>query len=1422
VVVLLIGAVRLISGQWALSGVTSDLVLLGMFLGVLYIIMVRLAGPMSRGLWTGYVYFMLLVLMLVLGPTASLLLLIFGTAVAVGLIQMGSRATQRDAVPLPPRAQVADFLHEYLARLGVTGGAILIGYATFDMVGAVRPFTDFGDLNNFLRVLIVMQVVYAALVVLGWFVTRRRRRDVIRHVRKTWMIDVTFQFAALLVPFSFYTAGMTPTLIVLILLLFQAVRFHQVTVARNQLQQRSRDVSTLSTLGQAISANLSLDEVLAQVHTRLHELVEPTVVTTVLYDEVNDLLEYPAVLTPVSAQRAQKRKLAHGLIDWVIRNREPLQINMTDSTDVSELGIELAAVDVQAFIGVPLMVGETLIGALAVGHETDAKAFDRLDITVLQTIAAQAALAIRNANLYSRTLRLSTNMSIINESMQQVMFNLDRESLVQTACHIACQVTGAQKAALFVVRERLGMVLAGHVGLEALANDSLTPFPYRPDLYLPGSHIETNIDETSDPDLYALAQRGGFRSMLEVPLRSSNTLVGVLAVYQDEPHYFDYADINLLEMLASQVTAAFDNTDLLQALEMYASEQAQLVYLSRVSSSNLDLERVVVDLAMMLSQMIGLPQVAVGLLRDDDALDVYTPQPNNEGVRVEVLPLSALPEIELATENPHISNPYVMYHDDESLSPAAREYLRQHGMTVLMLMPMMVSRQVFGVLMLSARDPMTITDTMRRLMEMAIHQVSAQVHNARLYTITEEALSQQLEQLSLIEDLSHKISQSLNVPTIAGNVLDAVLRATRVESAEMLLKESAQQWRVFRQQLGQNMTVTLAAQAELTPDLVPLIERRDLPREEILTNQQGIVVCMPLLSGERMLGLLRVQGGEHSRLGVEELNFLRSLSGHTAVSIDNAFLLEEQQFQVKALTRLRDLSLQVASSQDDQNITAAILQTTLDVLDGTEAALYAYDTRTDEIVPMVGLRRMATGYSPVEPRLATHPIYDAIATRQLVTHQLAANIETDPQGNMIYPTLIAVPIIRRGEVAEVLVVGFDQQRDLDRRDLNFAELLVVQVANHLETVLLNRTIHTANKRMRAILDSTRDGIILLDNFGRVLDANLQASRLLGVNLNDAIGDSFTRFLRKHYSSTPLEAHMLALGTEPVGEHREVELPRSEGPIYLQTSTLPVRDANGANLGRLLSLRDISEDKQLAMMRESLQRMVIHDLRSPMGAIMTGLSFLQVLVDELDPEVARDMRRTLDASLESADNLMRLMDTLRDIPRMKDIQLELQPIAIATLVNKAYESLETLFVEARIEFEVMNDVNIRIAVDIDLMRRVLVNLLHNALKFTPEGGKIMVITDVNQEEALLRVRVCDTGPGIPPAMRERIFGEFQQVEGQVPKRGGRGTGLGLTLCKLAVEAHGGRIWVDGDGPLPGACFTFTLPLSPAGSARQAAV
>jgi signal transduction histidine kinase len=109
-------------------------------------------------------------------------------------------------------------------------------------------------------------------------------------------------------------------------------------------------------------------------------------------------------------------------------------------------------------------------------------------------------------------------------------------------------------------------------------------------------------------------------------------------------------------------------------------------------------------------------------------------------------------------------------------------------------------------------------------------------------------------------------------------------------------------------------------------------------------------------------------------------------------------------------------------------------------------------------------------------------------------------------------------------------------------------------------------------------------------------------------------------------------------------------------------------------------------------------------------------------------------------------------------------------------------------------------------DREKIDRVLTNLIDNAIKFTPAGGQITVSVEAQAEQ--LTVRVINTGPIIPPADRERIFERFVRLSGETLRT--RGSGLGLTFCRLAVEAHGGRIWVEPDANGPGNCFTFTLP------------
>jgi signal transduction histidine kinase len=115
------------------------------------------------------------------------------------------------------------------------------------------------------------------------------------------------------------------------------------------------------------------------------------------------------------------------------------------------------------------------------------------------------------------------------------------------------------------------------------------------------------------------------------------------------------------------------------------------------------------------------------------------------------------------------------------------------------------------------------------------------------------------------------------------------------------------------------------------------------------------------------------------------------------------------------------------------------------------------------------------------------------------------------------------------------------------------------------------------------------------------------------------------------------------------------------------------------------------------------------------------------------------------------------------------------------------------------------------IDEEKIQRVLINLLDNALRHTPMGGRITIQADDDRNRAEVIVRVIDTGPGVPPEARSLIFDKFAQLDQQV-LRGHKGTGLGLTFCKLAIEAHGGRIWVE-EGAEGGAAFCFALPHLP---------
>jgi signal transduction histidine kinase len=255
------------------------------------------------------------------------------------------------------------------------------------------------------------------------------------------------------------------------------------------------------------------------------------------------------------------------------------------------------------------------------------------------------------------------------------------------------------------------------------------------------------------------------------------------------------------------------------------------------------------------------------------------------------------------------------------------------------------------------------------------------------------------------------------------------------------------------------------------------------------------------------------------------------------------------------------------------------------------------------------------------------------------------------------------------------------------------------------------------------------------------------------------------------------------------------------------------DARGAGwraedrLSRQIS--ELQSEKQqlleLQRLRQETTDLIVHDLRHPISSLFGIIKLLEMV---LPAEVVEVNQSLLNLANSTCEHMQLLVDSLLDIARMEsgEVQLELESVNLVEMIDDAIER-PVLPTRDRVTLKAQlpDDLPL-VTADEEKISRVLANLIGNAIKYTPGNGEITVAAKVQGE--YVQISVTDTGPGIPVEERKRIFERFAQVEGE---NGRKGFGLGLSFCQLAVEAHGGKIWVEDGADGTGSRFIFTLPL-----------
>jgi signal transduction histidine kinase len=240
-------------------------------------------------------------------------------------------------------------------------------------------------------------------------------------------------------------------------------------------------------------------------------------------------------------------------------------------------------------------------------------------------------------------------------------------------------------------------------------------------------------------------------------------------------------------------------------------------------------------------------------------------------------------------------------------------------------------------------------------------------------------------------------------------------------------------------------------------------------------------------------------------------------------------------------------------------------------------------------------------------------------------------------------------------------------------------------------------------------------------------------------------------------------------------------------------------------------RKRAEVERLSRQKDMLASALVHDLRQPLTAVLAGIGMV-----EQESRLPKETRELLAIARQGGSQLLSMVNDLLDIARFEAGRAVLQQTRMRPdeFISEGARFLAPIAVESGIDLAVeVPDHLPEVSGDGERLRRVVMNLVGNALKYTPSGGRVGVSAEESSDGRELHVVVSDTGEGIPKDQQERIFDQFAVVEGRESRRR-TSTGLGLTFCRMVVEAHGGRIWVESE-PGEGATFRFALPLQPEG-------
>jgi signal transduction histidine kinase/GAF domain-containing protein len=715
-------------------------------------------------------------------------------------------------------------------------------------------------------------------------------------------------------------------------------------------------------------------------------------------------------------------------------------------------------------------------------------------------------------------------------------------------------------------------------------------------------------------------------------------------------------------------------------------------------------------------------------------------------------------------------------------------------------------------------------------------------------------------ELTILNDIIKKAISTLRITELLDYLVTYLTRQTNFDRVLVLIqnKENALDFEGLiatienKQKFSINnlfLNTSPPSTEQLTAEL-----KNHTPTSMII--DESTFVAIPLIVRGKLSGILGVDNYfKQKSITSDELNLLHSIASQLDISIDNARLYEDMKHSALGFKQLFEVASSFNTILDYEQASKVIVEKIASSIAVSQGYLISFEI--DNYSQIIASVNDKPGLLNTEVELS-EPLKQSIITKRPVIY----NYLQQPKSRCLdLKYALIVPLYIKNKLTGLLCLGEDsieEKRIFTEHDIKLVQTIANQAAitlenaqlyNKLEDMVVERTVELidSNKalqkqkekleilsqRLQAIISSIPDGILVINKDNQILSSNpafmkilnfvnseLQIDSLIGLSLMKIINfistrenvnrDNFGQLLATIVERDNLDPIEMDLVLENGTSHyyKVLTAPVKISTETIQPNKLSKQKNNSEKMNQVIVFHDVTREKEIDKLKSDFIAVVSHELKTPVSAMM---GFATLIEDGIAGDITEEQMEYLNKIQIQGERLIRLINDLLDFSKLEAGQMPvyLQLLDPDDIVIEVIETLRPLADEKSMKLKYNIEKNLpSVYVDPDKLKQILINLISNAIKFTPETtGVIEVTACYNDKRREIVLSVKDNGIGIPEKDKGRLFERFYQVDNSSTRKYG-GTGLGLAIVKKLVELNKGSVWVESQIG-KGSSFYFTV-------------